>query len=367
MLQGKGFYIWKIEKCEHGDVDEIAGKAAAANFSHVLIKIADGTYTYNYDWDHHSDLVPPLAKKLREFGIEVWGWHFVYGDEPKEEAQKAIQRIHELDLDGYVINAEGSYAQGDKEPAARTFMNLLTNNVQNVPLALSSYRYPSYHPKLPWDVFLSKCDYNMPQVYWLKAHNPGEQLRRSVREFQNMKYRPPIIPTGAAFTEWGWSPTAGEVEEFLKMAKSLNLRAANFWEWENCRLKLPANVWRTIHDFPWEIAPPPPTDIAEVYIRALNSHSPDEVVKLYTSTAVHITPSRTIQGKSAIKKWYASVFEQMLPNATFRLTGYSGTGSSRHVAWTAQSSNGNVKNGNDTLGLIKGEIAYHFSLFSVTG
>ena len=365
MLQGKGFFIWKIEKCEHGDVKEIAGKAAVANFSHVLIKIADGTYTYNYDWDHHVDLVPPLARELRRLGIEVWGWHFVYGNEPSKEAQKAIQRIHELDLDGYVIDAEGNYAQGGKEQAAKTFMSRLTSSVQGVPIALSSYRYPSYHPKLPWDAFLSKCDYNMPQVYWMQAHNPGEQLRRSVREFRNMKYRPPIIPTGAAFTEWGWTPTASEVEEFLRTAKDLNLTAANLWEWENCRMELPKNVWRTVRDFPWEVGPPPPVDIAEAYIQSLNTHASEKVVALYASNAVHITPGRTVQGIAAIQSWYDSFFNTVLPNATFKLTGYSGSGNSRHITWTAVSANGSVQNGNDTLGLINGKIAYHFSYFTV--
>ncbi|OQY37394.1 MAG: hypothetical protein DRI56_00015 [Chloroflexota bacterium] len=365
MLKGKGFFIWKIAKCEGGNVVKIAEQAAAANFSHVLIKIADGTNTYNYDWDHHVDLVPPLARELRKRGIEVWGWHFVYGNEPKAEAQKAIQRIHDLDLEGYVIDAEGSYAQGGKEQAAKTFMNRLISSVHGTPIALSSYRYPSYHPNLPWDEFLSKCDYNMPQVYWMKANNPGEQLRRSIREFKGMKYCPPIIPTGAAFTEWGWTPTASEVLAFLQTAKSLNLSAANFWEWENCRLKLPAKVWRTVRDFPWKAGPPPPLDIAEAYIQALNTGASEKVVAHYAPSAVHITPGRTVQGVAAIQGWYDTLFNKVLPNATFKLTGYSGVGNSRHITWTAESTKGSVKNGNDTVGLSNGKIAYHFSYFTV--
>ena len=244
-------------------------------------------------------------------------------------------------------------------------MNLITNNIQDIPIALSSYRYPSYHPHLPWDVFLSKCDYNMPQVYWMKADNPGEQLRRSVREFQNMKYHPPILPTGAAFTEWGWVPTTSEVNEFLETAVSLNLKAANFWEWDNCRTKLPEDVWCSIRDFPWETTPQT-LDIAEAYIESLNTHSSDEVGELYTPNAVHVTPARTIQGLQAIKDWHVSLFDEVLPQATFTLTGFSGAGNSRHIAWTAQSSHGDVQSGNDTLGLLDGKIAYHFSYFKVT-
>ncbi len=45
MLQGKGFYIWKIKECENGDIEKIAEKAADGNFSHVIVKIADGPIT----------------------------------------------------------------------------------------------------------------------------------------------------------------------------------------------------------------------------------------------------------------------------------------------------------------------------------
>ena len=378
MLQGKGFYIWKIKECENGDIEKIAEKAADGNFSHVIVKIADGPYTYNYDWNRHLDLVPLLASELHSRGIEVWGWHFVYGTEPAREAQKAIQRIHELNIDGYVIDAEGSY-QG-KHQAAKVFMQKLTNGVHGIPIALSSYRSPSYHSQFPWDEFLSKCDYNMPQLYWMKAHNPGEQLKYCVREFQKLPHTPIIVPTGAAFTEHGWSPNAAEVKEFLETAKELNLPAANFWEWANCHAELPPNVWQTICDFSWDGALAPADiagpdiralsdatgDIAELYIQALNTNSHDQVAELYVSNAVHILPKRTIQGKANIKNWYLLFFNQILPNATFQLTGSSGTGSSRHLTWTAQSAQGNVLNGNDTLGLVNGKIAYHLSYFTVS-
>jgi len=56
----------------------------------------------------------------------------------------------------------------------------------------------------------------------------------------------------------------------------------------------------------------------------------------------------------------------VLPNATFELTGYSGTGNSRHLTWTATSSAGQVTNGNDTFGLMNGKIGYHYTFFTVS-
>lgn len=364
MLKGKGFYIWKIEKCENGDVEEIAGKAEVGNLSHILVKIANGIYSYNYDWQKNIDLVPPLAEKLRQKGIQMWGWHYVFGDQPAKEAQKAIERIRELKVDGFVIDAEGHYK--GKHASAKTYMDLLRDEISDIPIGLSSYRYPSYHPQLPWDEFLSQCDINMPQVYWLKSHNPGAQLERCVEEFRSLKFTPPIFPTGAAFTEWDWAPTADEVEAFLDKAKAMNLKGANFWEWSNCLEKLPNDIWRTIRNYPWDHEPEPPDDITEAYIEALNTHDPAQVLALYQDNAVHITSERTIQGLKSLNSWFSTLFRDILPDASFNLSGYSGTGNSRHLAWTATSSNGDVQDGSDTFGLIKDKIAYHYSDFSVS-
>jgi hypothetical protein len=309
--------------------------------------------------------VPPLVVALRTRGIQPWGWHYIYGDDPVQEANKAIQRVSELGLDCYVLDAESEYKEAGKSTAARTFMTRLRAGLPDTPLVLSSYRYPTYHPQLPWTEFLSRVDYNMPQVYWLHAHNPGEQLERSVREFAAMAYNPPILVTGAAYTEFDWSPTTAEIIEFMQTARSLNIQAANFWEWANTRGYLP-EIWETIHDYPWDTGYVPPSDITGLYIEALDLGDPDYIATFYSDSAVHINAARTIQGKPALKAWFSSLLDQLLPNATFTRTGYSGTGNSRHFTWTANSSRGRVLNGNDTFGLHNGLITYHYTYFTIT-
>jgi hypothetical protein len=362
MLTGKGMFIWIIQKCHNGDINEILQRAVEANYSHVLIKVANGIYSYNFDWEKKIDLAPPLIKALKSKGIQAWGWHYLFGDFPGQEAQKAISRIRELDLDGYVLDAEGHYK--GKFSAAKTFMSQLKPAITDIPLALSSYRYPSYHPQLPWNEFLKKVDLNMPQVYWMHANNPDAQLKRSVDEFANMKYTPPIFPTGAAYSEYGWMPKEKEILAFMQKAKELNLAGVNFWEWGSLHTYLPERHYQTIRDFDWDSGKPS-EDIAELYIKALNLHNQDKVWSHYRDRAVHITSERTIQGKSAIKSWYGSLFNQILPDATFKLAGYSGSGNIRHINWTASSKAGNVQDGKDTIGLIDGKIGYHFSDFSV--
>jgi hypothetical protein len=204
----------------------------------------------------------------------------------------------------------------------------------------------------------------MPQVYWMNSHNPGEQLTRSLREFQALVPYRPVIPVGSAYKSGAWAPTPDEIREFLRTAQNLNLSAANFWEWGHTRRYLP-DIWDAASDYPWSTLPAPP-DISQQLINSLNSRNPDQVIALYSPTAVHVNAARTIQGAAAIRAWYGSLFTQFLPNASFKLTGYSGSGNSRYFTWTATSNAGNVRDGNDTLGLVNGKISYHYSFFTVS-
>jgi len=187
----------------------------------------------------------------------VIGWHYVYGGLPATEASLAIQRVKQYGLDCYVIDAEGEYK--GRRSQASTFMAVLRAGLPDVSIGLSSYRFPSLHPELPWVEFRGKCDFDMPQVYWMLAHNAGEQLRRSLAEIGQMTPRLPYIPTGAAFREHGWQPTVAEVVEFMNVAtQELGLGAYNFWEWQQARSILP-DVWDAIAEYGGEPQPPPPS------------------------------------------------------------------------------------------------------------
>lgn len=363
-LQGKGFYIWQIRRCEGGDARVIANVASQAELTHVLVKIADGSSPYNIDLNTGVDLVPPVVQALHERSILVLGWQYVYGYDPIGEADIAIQRIQNLGIDGFVIDAEDPYKQSGRETAARQYMSRLRASLPSFFIALSSYRYPTLHPQLPWQAFLEKCDCNMPQVYWVEAHNPGDQLIRSVREFQSITPVRPIIPTGSAYMQGDWSATIQDIYQFLQTAQNLNLMAANFWEWGHTRLYLP-ELWETVDEYPWPVDPSS-LDIVIRYIDALNTHNLDQVLALYNSLAVHVTSERTIQGREAIRDWYNIFFNQLLPDGVFTLEDYSGNLGSRHFTWSATSSAGNVENGRDSFGLVSGNIVYHFTSFSVT-
>lgn len=362
-LQGKGFFIWQILRCEGGDASAIAREAELAGLTHVLIKIADASSPYNLDPLSGQDLVPAVLQALRARSIKVWGWHYVYGYDPVGEADIAIQRLRDLGLDGYAIDAEAQYKLPGREEAALIFMDRLRLAFPDLPVSLSSYRYPTFHPQLPWEEFLQGCNFNMPQVYWVESHNPGEQLTRCLSEFEAMEPFRPIIPTGSAYVQGDWQATPEDIVEFLETAQTLNMTAANFWEWGHTRRYVP-ELWDVIASYDWELGPP--QDIVELYFTALNAKNLDLILELYNEDAVHVTGLRTVQGHELIREWYQSLFEQILPGAVFNLLEQSADQSTRQFTWTAESTAGNIENGADSLGIIGNRITYHYTYFTVT-
>lgn len=267
MLTGKGFFVWVIDRCEGGDPAAIAALAKAAGLEHVLIKIADGATFYNRDRTTGYDHVPAVVAALRKQGLAVWGWQYIYGYDPLGEARVAISSVLSLELDGFIVNAEAEYKLAGRGRAAESYMATLRTGLKDIPIGLSSYRFPSYHREFPWAQFVKAVDFVMPQVYWMGAHNPGYQLQRSFQEYQALQPDKVYIPTGAAFRESGWQPTFGEVLEFMEAAQSLGLGGVNFWEWGNTRKWCP-ECWAMIAEFDYgnPIVPPPPTILFQAQV-----------------------------------------------------------------------------------------------------
>ena len=249
MITGTGFFTWVLKRCEGGDPDSLARVAKDAGFSHVLIKIADGPFSFGETADHPP--VIQIVQALRRAGILVIGWQYVYGNAPESEADIAYRRVKELGLEFFVVNAESEYKY--KSDRAVTYMNRLRSGLPDVKIGLSSYRFPTLHREFPWREFISRCDFVMPQVYWVLGNNPGSQLRRCIEEYKQFPARP-IIPTGAAYadnqnvdplTGTYWRPTPGQVQEFMDACSLLGLDGFNFWEWGNTRQYCP-ELWDVI-------------------------------------------------------------------------------------------------------------------------
>jgi hypothetical protein len=265
-LVGKGIFVWQIAAVYGGDVVRIADEAGRANLSHVVIKIADGRYRYNIA--NGRDLGAALISELRKRGIQAWGWQYIYGKNAAAEADLAAQLVQNLDLAGLVVNAEGEFKAKGMASVAEQYMQRLRKKIPRVPIALSSYRYPSTHYQFPFETFLKHCDINMPQVYWQGSVNPAQQLRKSVNEYKALRHSRPIVPTGSAYGFGDWTATPDQITAFISEAKSLGLPAVNFWEWA-ASLQDGAKLWKAIRASAWGEAPDPQGPVASdpTYIR----------------------------------------------------------------------------------------------------
>jgi hypothetical protein len=239
MLEGKGVFIWQAARCEGGDPAGVARIAAAARLVWIALKIADGNYPSNWG------LLNPLVAHLRASEIKVWGWQYVYGDDWEGEAAAASAQIAAFELDGFIVDAEAEYKQPGREIVAARYLDQVRAAFPSLPIALCSYRFPTLHPEFPWDAFLSRVDLNMPQVYWEGAHDPAEQLVRTVAEFNARAIRQPLIPVAPAYRVGRWAPTAADALAFKDEVRRLNLAAWSFFSWDECRRDLP-EYWQAI-------------------------------------------------------------------------------------------------------------------------
>jgi hypothetical protein len=233
------------------------------------LKISDGVYPYNV-LDGGRKL-ERLVSKLKEKGVQVWGYQYIYGYNPVIEGEVGAKRANELGLYGFVIDAETEYNHLNMARKASSYMDSLKKSLDpKMLVALSSFRYPwKYQRDFPWKEFLSKCDLYAPQVYWLQSHGDAHiQLRNSLSNcrlmFEKNDIDPnmPIRPTGASFQQNGWEPTLDEIKAFHEEAQALGVFAIDWWEAGNMS-KYVKHAYNYIYSHPYnsnEIPEPPPNE-----------------------------------------------------------------------------------------------------------
>lgn len=261
-LDGKGMYLWRIQRVAGGhegssppSPQAVVRKAKDAGFRHIDLKIVDGPYDYNVE--NGVDLAAGVVQESRAMGVEPVGWGYIYGRDPIAEADAAIRRVRQLKLKIFVVNAEVEFKTPGMGKVATIYMQRLREGLPDVMIGLSSYRYPSMHKPFPFEEFLAYCNFNMPQVYWVKNYNPAVQLRKCIAEYGALRVQRPIIPTGCAYPEGSWKPTPEQIIEFLDECKAQNVQGANFWEWYYAEKLIP-ELWPAISNYRWEDPEPIP-------------------------------------------------------------------------------------------------------------
>lgn len=281
----KGLHIWRVHKCADGTVLGIVDAVRGLGLSTVFIKVADGIAKYN------GDLIP-LVNALKANGILVFGWHYVYAaNNPDWEINVAIDQINTLSLDGYSVDAEKHYkpAYGGNSGKASNLMSGIKEhcNRKNIPLGLTTYRFPSYHRDLPWSGFLPYADFWEPQVYWNPRPNAARtELLQSMAEWEqlaadlNLPWKPfyPImrIYWGDGYPEPG--PEAIELLQFMDTCKLHDAPLGNSgWSMDAIYGQSRGTEWfNVIANFSYDNdTPPPPVLDLEERVSALESKVAD--------------------------------------------------------------------------------------------
>ena len=222
-FRGNGMWIWQLEKSDGGNADAIAARAAAASVSTVFIKAGDGTKA----WDQFS---PLLVGALRQRGLKVCAWQFVYGNSPASEASVAAAAIA-AGADCFVIDAEGQYE--GKYAAAQTYMNALRAAAgPSFPIGLTSFPYVDYHPGLPFSVFLGPggAQVNLPQAYWKDIGGTVDAISAHTLA-HNRIYKAPIAPLGQTYG----NPSATDLRRFRQLWAAYGTQGLSWWSWQATR------------------------------------------------------------------------------------------------------------------------------------
>ena len=260
--EGKGLYVWNIVDMPDMWEDEFCDMG----ITWIAVKIANGISSSNRrelaSGAMVDDILMPFVQSARQVGIRVLGWQYVYMFDPEVEAERAAERVEKFELDGFIIDAE--HQCYGKHVQAAMYSHKLRQLMPDIPIGLSTYRFPEGHPRLPYKEFLAVCDFNAPQVYWNKG-KASIELVNSHRQYEKIKSLP-FIPAGRSYYGEGFpKPTPAETTEFLATAQDIGCPAAFFWSADRLwhRTQPLPEIVNAIGAYKWAVDEPPPPDEPE--------------------------------------------------------------------------------------------------------
>ena len=229
-LRGTGMWIWQLGRSSGGSASAIVARAKTYGVTTVIVKSSDGRSW----WPQFS---PGLIATLKNAGIHVCAWQYVYGVAPAREAQLGI-RAAQLGADCLVIDAEaeyeGRYSQAD------TYIRTLRAGVgQSYPVALAGFPYVDYHPAFPYSVFLGPggAQFNVPQMYWKDIGTSVERVYSHTMAW-NLPYARPVYPLGQLWQ----NPSPAQLNRFRQLAVAYGSTGVSWWDWQEAS----GRGWRAI-------------------------------------------------------------------------------------------------------------------------
>jgi hypothetical protein len=251
IFDGVSLFLWQLGEIFKTqdpavDLERFSESVSSLKLGGVYVKVADGAVPFNLtrrtqaQWQDSG--LRAMLEQISRCELAKIGWHYLYGREPEKEAERALERINRLGLQGYILDVEQEYKTAGSK-AAELFMKRLRAG-SSIPLALCSYRFPSLHRDFPWQTFASwldadKGDCHMPQVYWVgdrRENGPGLQLQRCHTELMAVKALP-LVPIGGLYSQsvngQPWQPSRVQIQNFVQTARLLKCPGLSWWSWDS--------------------------------------------------------------------------------------------------------------------------------------
>lgn len=262
-MNGTGFFIWQLTKMP--PPQELAQILGYYDIDWVAIKLAEYDRPYN-QIGGNDKILREYIDAIRNVGCEVGGWAYVYPEKAGPQGSLAAERIEKFDLPFWIADIEKEW----KKTGLNSELDLYVSRADQplrTEVIFCSYRYPSYHPPLNFTKWCRETDASAPQVYWMGAHNPAEQLQRTWEEYKPLLGESPMYPIGAM---WGqvvgndyWEVSVKDILEFEKAVDDMGFLAHGYWslDWV---LKHNKFEWLEAISGKEEPPPPPPDEDPEI-------------------------------------------------------------------------------------------------------
>ena len=259
---GKGAMVWKLRDWQCGDPVAQAAQAVSLGLSHVSLKIIDGT-NEKWEWwyikNQNHELLPDTIAALGEAGIGVKGWGWIYGCQPKAEAEKTIELCRKYGIEEYDIDAEHQYNVKGMADEARIYSETLACAIPEIRVGLCSYRFPKrYQPNFPVDAFAPFMDYWCPQVYFLgdcRVAGGASQLEISSKEYDGIR-KLPYLGVAPTYPYGSWRATKEQLRLFFEKAKELGHEGFMIWDLPQASQE----QLEAVREFVWHVTPDPPSN-----------------------------------------------------------------------------------------------------------
>lgn len=247
-MYGKTVMNWNVPGIKGGSPEKFTNVLVDAGMEGVCLKVADGPLVQKPSaWPKWGENVKAeLIAALREAGIRIHFWHFVYGNDPQGEAAIAAEQCERFKPDTYSWNAEGAFeAQTNAVANARLISSSLRNAFPDLSQSLLWWAFPKspktgkeWHPVKVANAFLETVDTISPMMYWQGkgAVDAVNYLENSIFVWRTITEKP-LIPVGRAYTGTGGECDPAGIIAFgdavINLAETKNLLGNSWWSMDN--------------------------------------------------------------------------------------------------------------------------------------